>query len=204
MIVYVYVRVGGRMSTRKMPDLRVDTSLKAGLGGSGVEPPVQVDAKAPEADALLHLDVGRLSLVPEMCLVAQEGKGEQAESPTLQQWFQMTRTVKSCPASECGQSPDLSDVDHSIDTTADPYSGPLGSFISASVRMRFPTPDNSPLPQKPERTRLSSSAALFQPQFSQGPNAGSNLGYYAVPMSYVHGLQRNPWAWQVQTAYAYR
>ena len=114
------------MSTRKLPDLRVDTSLKAGLSRGGVKPPAQVDAKAAEADTWLHLDVRGLPLV-ETSSVAQEG--EKTESPTLQQWFQMTRTVKSCPASECGQSPDLSDVDHSIDTTADPYSGPLGGVI---------------------------------------------------------------------------
>ena len=45
------------------------------------------------------------------------------EFVTLHEWFQMTRTVKSCPASECGQTPDLSDVEQSVDTTAEPYSG---------------------------------------------------------------------------------
>lgn len=105
-------------------------------------------------------------------------------SPTLREWFQMTRSVKSCPASECGQSPDLSDVDNSVDTTAEPYSG-------------FPTPDNSPRlldSQKSMlsswehgRTKLSSNAAPFNPA-----SVNQGTAWYAVPIQPIQYMRR-PW-----------
>ncbi|CAJ1428045.1 unnamed protein product [Effrenium voratum] len=152
----------------------------------------------------------RIDLVKPRAAQVAGSIPESDESPTLLQWFQMTRTVKSCPASECGQCPSLSDVDDAVDTT-----GTAGTTITTVTTddaadesfSMFPTPDNSPRLKYDERTRLSSSAAPFQPK-SSGANA-VNPGTFYVPMGYMNmsqshmshshmshmnmGYQVNPW-----------
>ena len=84
---------------------------------------------------------------------------------------------------------------------------PKRLFDAFCFVLRFPTPDNSPRLKYDERTRLSSSAAPFQPK-SSGANA-VNPGTFYVPMGYMNmsqshmshshmshmnmGYQVNPW-----------
>mmetsp|Transcript_69676 Transcript_69676/g.109986 ORF Transcript_69676/g.109986 Transcript_69676/m.109986 type:complete len:188 (+) Transcript_69676:80-643(+) len=106
-------------------------------------PELQIDID--EAEQLLALDQVALEKVN-----MTDADSQEPGCPTLLEWFQMTRTVKSCPASECGQSRDFSDVDNSVTDTRAPSSAELLGC----------TPDHSPSAQ---RTKLSSQAAPFQP-----------------------------------------
>ncbi|CAL1171509.1 unnamed protein product [Cladocopium goreaui] len=123
-------------------------------------PELEIDID--EAEQLLALDQVALEKVK-----MKDADSQEPGSPTLLEWFQMTRTVKSCPASECGQSRDFSDVDNSVTETRAP----------SSTELLGCTPDHSPMAQK---TKLSSQAAPFQPTTAR---------WVAVPVRCVRPAQ---------------
>eukprot|EP00438_Fugacium_kawagutii_P002222 Skav233850 [mRNA] locus=scaffold3130:189824:193726:- [translate_table: standard] len=101
----------------------------------------------------------------------RDPSSEDLESPTLLEWFQMTRTVKSCPASECG---DCGSRDSDTPTRDDHSDGTTVAPFSES------TPDHSPV----ARTKLSSQAVPFQPFQPAFQQPGSSGRWVAVPLQY--------------------